>query len=290
MAKGAETPKINPQQLDVYLAQEHRSATSLLAASRVTGDETLLEEALRAQPADPRVALAALTRPGGAREGRHSLIVAFKKSAPDNSLPNYLAALEEFRAGQPNQAVRELGAAAKNPLQDYSADFVASSRAAYQAAGCSPADAATAAQLALPLPHLVQLKELAQAIVDLAVKYRQSGNSRGAQTLLQIGFELGQRLNSGSGTLVRDLVGIAIQRLMLGSLDPTAPFGASGQSVQNQLDALAHERDTLQALARQQEGIVGSLSDGEVVQYLEQVATTGERAAAQWVLTKYSPK
>lgn len=176
MAKGAETPKINPQQLDVYLAQEHRSATSLLAASRVTGDETLLEEALRAQPADPRVALAALTRPGGAREGRHSLIVAFKKSAPDNSLPNYLAALEEFRAGQPNQAVRELGAAAKNPLQDYSADFVASSRAAYQAAGCSPADAATAAQLALPLPHLVQLKELAQAIVDLAVKYRQSGN------------------------------------------------------------------------------------------------------------------
>ena len=59
MQRGEKAPALTAQQAEAYLNENHRSAASLLAAFRATGDKTLLEEATQKFPGDPQVAFTA---------------------------------------------------------------------------------------------------------------------------------------------------------------------------------------------------------------------------------------
>ena len=129
-------------------------------------------------------------------EERRRELEALKQSAADNALPNYLSALDHFKAGQTDQAIEELiAAAAKTQFQDYSLDFMQNAEEAYRAAGYSEAAAKTAAHFWLPLPQLASLKQLSLSMADLAQAYRRTGDEASAQVTLQIGLSLGQRLD-----------------------------------------------------------------------------------------------
>ena len=290
-SNGVEIPKLTAQQLEAFLAQNHRSAASLLAAFRASGDPAFLQEAVRDHPGDPQVALAAIFQPDAQPEDRQRWVEAFKQAAPDNSLGSYLSALENFKSGQPAQAVQELQVAAvKSLFQDYSADLIQNAHEAYQAAGYSDADAATAAALGLALPYLPELKDLSQNIGDLAAQYRQAGDSASAQAVLQIGLDLGQRLDSGTATMIQDIVGLSIQRNLLAGLDPGAPYGTAGQTVQNQIDAVTQQRTALQTLAGQQPAVVSEMSDADMVNFFQRMNTSGETTAILWAVNKYAAK
>src|SRR6185312_680225 len=96
-----------------------RSAASLLAAYRTANDPALLAEAMRNFPNDPQVAFEAAARTNATPEDRRQWLDSLKKSDPDNALANYLSALDYFKIGQTDQAVKEFMAASGKQFEDY---------------------------------------------------------------------------------------------------------------------------------------------------------------------------
>jgi tetratricopeptide (TPR) repeat protein len=224
-------------------------------------------------------------------EERRQRLEAFKKSAPENALANYLSAQEYFSVGQSDQAVQELMAAnGKSNLQDYSLDFVQNAEEAYRAAGYSEAAAKAAAGFELPIPQFARLKQLGQQVADLAQAYHQAGDDASAQAALQIGLELGRRLDDPRAfSLIQNLVGVGIQRSQLSAMNPTDLYGSAEQTVQNHLDTLAQRGDALRAALPMDGGrstpvgdVLMSLSDSDLAIFFDRMRASGQWAAVEW--------
>ena len=288
--RGEEIPPLRPDQVAAYLEANHLGVESLLGAYRTTRDKALLQEAAEKYPNDPRVAFEAAYF--GAPEERRKWLDAFKNSAPDNSLPDYISASDYFKAGDKAHALEELkSAAAKPDYQDYFADFVQNATEAYRSAGFSEAEAKTLAASQALLPHLASLKQDGVGLVDLAQSYRDAGDSASAQTTLDMALALGARLNQpDSPTLIQMLVGIAVERMALGGADPGTPYGSGGQTAQTMLDALNQQRDALKALTKPlDEALLTRMPEGDLVSYRDRQLRFGAQSAIQWVLNKYPP-
>jgi hypothetical protein len=287
LLKGEEMPKLTAEQVESYLAANRRSAGSLLAAFQATGDKRLLQEAKEKYPNDPSVALTALSKSDSPEE-RRQWLDALKRVAPDNALADYLSANDCLKAGRTDDAVRELEAAYSKPkLQDYWVERLQNAEEAYRSAGYSEAEAKGAAAMSLQLPQFAQLKQLAQSVLDLAASYRQAGDQASAQAALQIGSNLGQRLSTGQSTLIQDLVGMAVERLALSSMDPASSYGTGGQTVKERMDELLQQRKTNKALAQSSESLLENFPEQELVTYFERLKVFGEFPIVQWLLAKY---
>ena len=276
--------------LNRYLQQHNRSAESLLAAARVTGERQFFDEAKEKYPNDPRVAYAAFYQPPfdnrqAAPEERRQWLDAFKQAAPDNALPNYLSARDDFKAGRTAEAVHEVLAAAGKPMQDYALDSIQNAEQAYLAAGLPEAEAKARASSEQPLPQLTELKQLTVNLVDYAKAQQQSGDPAAAQSALQAAVSLGGQLDSDGLFLINNLVGIAVQQIALNAMDPMATLGDTGQTVQSQLDALNQHKQDLKAVGQQIEAVLPYLTDQEVAAYFDRIRRDGEAAAVQWLLT-----
>jgi RNA polymerase sigma factor (sigma-70 family) len=282
--------QVNAGQLEGYLTAHKRDAASLLAAFRVTHDPALLSEAMQNYPNDPQVDFEALMRTNATPDERRQWLSNFEKSAADNALPNYLSALAYFQAGQSDQAVQEMTAAAgKQGFQDYSMERMLDDQDAYLAAGCSPAEAEISAATQLLLPQLQQVKNLGMDLVDLGKTYQQSGDADSAQAALQMALTLGGRYASAAPAEaeISQLVGMAVERQALGAMDPSAPYGANGQTVQDQVNQLTQERATVDELNSQAGPYLETMSDQDYLTYKERWMAFGEEAALRWVIGKY---
>ena len=282
--------KLTAAQVEPYLNANQRSAASLLAAFRTTDDPALLEEAMQKYPNDPQVGFEALFRKDASPENRRQWLDALKQSAPDNALPNYLSALDHFKAGQTAEAVQELTAASgKEQFQDYSLDRIQADQEAYRAAGRSEGEVKLAATYNLRLPHLAQAKELGQNIVDLANSYQQAGDEASRQAALQIAANLGRRYGEGSPaeSLISQLVGIAVERTALNAMDPKSPYGADNQTVQDRIDQLAQQRAAIRELNKQVEPLLPTMSDQDWASYLDRSHVFGEEAAMRWLVSMH---
>jgi len=291
--KSDTSARVTAEQIAPYLKANHRNAGSLIAAFRATGDAALLEEAMANFPDDPQVAFVAIHKKDASPQERRLWLDAFKKSDPGNSVGNYLSAFDFFKNGQPDQAVQELGAASGKPvMQDFSLDFMQNSAEAYRAAGYSADEAKVVASISLVLPHLIELKQLNQSIVDLANSYRQAGDEASAKAALQMDVNLGRRLGdqTGSPTLISQLVGIAIESNALKAMDPSAPLGDSGQTAQQRIEELAQSRAAAKELAQQFTGIEESMSPQDWSSYVDRLHHFGEQAAMRWLIAKYGQK
>ncbi len=285
--------KLTAAQIEPYLRANHRSASSLLAAYRTSGDPALLDEAMQRYPDDPQVAFEAAFKKDASPEQRRHWIEAFKKSGAESALPNYLSALDYFKAGQVDQAVQELIAASgKNLFQDYTLDRMQNDEDAYLEAGYPTAEAKTIPAWQLLLPQLSQLKDLSQQMIDLASSYRQAGDEASAQAALQMAANLGQRYGNTivGETEISRLVGLAIERNALKSMDPNSSYNDSGQTVQERLDYLAQQRTELKNIADQTEALLPMMSDQDWISYKDRWRIFGEEAAAKWLINKYGQK
>jgi len=277
-------------QVASYLAANGRNASSLLAAFRTTRDPALLAEAAQKYPNDPQVTFETAMQGDASLEERHSWLDALKQAAPDNSLPNYLSALDYFKSGQTADAVQEINAAAgKGQFQDYSQDRMQADEAAYLAAGYAPGEAKMMANAFLTEAELPQFKELAQNLIGLATSYQQSGDQSSYDTALQIAADLGRRLDdpSGSESILHQLVGLSMETAALAGLDPAASSDTAGQTVQNRLDQLTQQKATLQTLTAQADPLWQTLSDQDWIGFHAQLAASGEETALRWLVSNY---
>jgi len=103
-----------------------------------------------------------------------------------------------------------------------------------------------------------------------------------------MGLQLGRRLeeSSGGSTTLRDMMGLAIQRSVLQGLEPGAPYGNTGQTVQNELDTLIQRRESLKTLWKQAEPILQNMPDQELIRYFDRMKTSGETTALRWVMNR----
>ena len=280
---------VSLEQLAPYLEAKQRSAESLIAAFQATRDPAALREAVEKYPGDPRVLFARGFR-GDSPEESRQLLEAFKQSAPDNALANYLSARDFFKAGQSDRAVQELSAAASKPqFQDYASDSLQELQEAYRAAGCTTAGACMAAAYLMPAENYAPLRGLANNLADLAAFYRQAGDESSAQAALQMGVALGRQVGEPSGgkpTCV-DLLGIEIERRMLSGMDPASPCDSSGLTVQDRLNELARLRELITEVG----GDVGYwvpqvLSEQDQISFFDRMKAAGELEALRWAQTR----
>lgn len=294
-----DTPKLTAEQIEPFLQQNHRNAGSLLAAFLATDDRAYLLEAMEKFPNDPRVDLLAYYRgvPGAdylrepASEERRKWLDAFQQSDPDNVLPGLLSARDRFKAGQPELALQEFGAALEKPnLQDYLRDSIQNTEEAYRLAGYSEAEAKTFAMNGLRLRHWAEVQRLGADLLSLGHNYRQAGDESSAQAAFQMAAQLAARVDQpGSLTILPSYIGIMVQRDVLQSMDPTSPYGTGGQTVQDRIDALNQRYSALGGRAKQVREILPTLPDADFVNYMDRTLLLGEEAAQGWLLNKYPP-
>ena len=167
-------------------------------------------------------------------------------------------------------------------------DFLQNAEEAYRSAGYSEADAKSIAATQLLLPDLKELRDLGRQMVGLANSYRQSGDAASAEAALQMDIALGQRFGGSPGEpLIDRLVGIAVERDALATMDPNSPLGTSGQTVQDRLNELDNTRQDLKGLAQQETGLFQKMSDADVVSYWDRWRTFGYEATMRWAISKY---
>lgn len=286
----ARGKRLSVRQVEPYLKANHRSPQSLAVAARVTGDRDLLREAVESGSSDARIHFAAYFElkeealPGYRRQR----LEALKEAAPDNALANYLSAQDCFRLGQKDQAVRELLAASGKPkFEDYYLDWVSGAQEAYEAAGLSSLEAMEAASTQ-PLPQLAELKGLGQNLVELARLYRDGGDEASAQMAQQMGVTLGRQVTEGSGPglVIGEFVGIAIERQVLETLDPSSSYDAEGHSIKDRLEALTQQRESRKMLLKQAESLLRALPEPDRMTYFERLRTSGEAEALRWVASR----
>ena len=284
-----KTSRLAREQLEPYLAENHRNAASLLAAFRTCEDTALLEEALQRFPKDPHVAFEAAIRKDPGVGDRRQWLDAFKQTAPDNALADYLSAADHLKAGRTDQALQDLMAASgKAAFQDYSFDRMQESEEAYRAAGYSMAESTVLANSHLLLPQLAQMRDLGKGIVDLAKSYQQSGDEISRQGALEMAVNLGRRYgDAGSGELlIGQLVGVAIERTALGAMDPDSSYSGGGTG-KDRLEQLAQQRSQIKELAKQAEPFWENMSDHDWISYHSRSAMFGEQNAMRWLVSKY---
>lgn len=282
-----DLPKVSLAQLETYLAQSRRNADALLGALQASGDDALLKEAKEKFPDDPRVQFAAAYKADSPEE-RQRWLEKLKQSDPGNALADYLLAAEHFKAGQAQQALQEVAAAAAKPaMENYLVDFIQNAEEAYRAAGYSDAEAKAVASSSALLPELANMKRVGVDLAELAKRYQQAGDETSAQAVLEMGLNLGRRLGeSPQTTLIEELVGIAIQRLTLNAMNPNAPYGDTGQTVQDQIDALKARRQVYKELTSKSQPILTGMSDQDLSHYFDRIKLHGETAALRWVINK----
>jgi RNA polymerase sigma factor (sigma-70 family) len=284
-----KSPTLTVEQLGPYLQANHRNAGSLLAAYRTSQDPVLLAEAKRNFPNDPQVAFEAAFEKDTSPEERQQWLENWKKSDPDNSMANYLLARDYFKAGQPDQAVQELIAASgKGEYYDYTQARMQDDQDAYLAAGYSAAEAESISSMQLLLPQLAQVKDLGLSLNDLANSYRQAGDDASAKATLQMAAQLGQRYGDTPGeTEISWLVGMAVEKIALNNMSPNDSYGSNGQTVQDRLNQIAQQKQDLNQLNQQLEPLLPQLSDQDWISYKDRWRVFGEKAAIQWVVSKY---
>jgi RNA polymerase sigma factor (sigma-70 family) len=277
---------LTPQQLDAFLQANGRSASTLLAAYRTGKDMALLREALAKYPNDPHVTFEAVTCPWLSDDEKRPWLKAFEQAAPDNALAYYLSAVDDFKTGRTDDAIHELSSVAGKHFDDYTQTREQDNVDAFIAAGYSSAEAQTASSTSLLIPQVTSMKQLGLQLVDLANNYSQAGDSASAQAVLQMALNLGQTLE-GSGATSCTMTGFAVEKMALEKMNPNAAIGGNGQTVQDELNRIAQTGQTFRDLRSATELLLPTLTNEEMVNYINREALFGGTAAMQWVVNKY---
>jgi hypothetical protein len=280
-------PKLPREEVEKYLERNRRSAASLLAAYGALRDTNYLSEAATNFPNDPRVQLSVLRRDLFPEERRKWLDL-FKASSPENPLANYLSARDYFKSGQSDLAVSEwLEAAAKPAFKDYAMEFKLDEEELNLAAGRSSLQArlSSSAWAEDLMPQLALLKALAQDVAALQKQYLGTGDSVSAENLAQAGLTLASDLRSGGDKFViKQLVGNAIEAIMLNQLDPNRSYDfLGGKSPQDRLAELKEQRVSLRGLTQAIQDALPNMTEAELLSYTERQRLYGELEAMRWL-------
>ena len=280
-------PKLSAGQIELFLQQKNRGADSLLAAYRLSQDPAYLKEAVKNFADNPAVQLEVALRASTATE-RMQGIDAFKKLSPDNPLGNYLQADLAFTQGDYASAAQGLSANLSNgTLPDFSAALFQNTESAYLSSGYTPIESKIAALFAFNedrIRSLTSLQNVSDNLSELRNQFIQQGDIDAAEPTVQMEITLGQHIqNQVNPALLNALVGQAIERKTLESLDPSTPLGANNETVQSRLAELAIKSQEISGLLNSLQAYpIESMSADELNQYTQHVQQEGEIGALKW--------
>lgn len=284
-----EAPPLSAAEVEAYLQQNKRNAESLLAAFRVSRDKAYLREAALNFPNDPAVQFAAIAF-DLFPDQRRQWLEAFKGSAPDNALAWYLSALDHFNSNQTDLAIQELGEATrKESLNAYLNQTSQAVEEMVNLAGRPALEAKAASACGAVLPHLMQLKGLANQMMQAQQQYQDQGDTASANSLAYMGLVLGDRLGTGANNqfVIDQLMGIAIKKKFLGQLDPAQNYEFLGSSVSEVAAELERQKQSIRQATGFKERIIPSLNETDLANYLDREKLYGEPEALAWLQTKY---
>jgi hypothetical protein len=285
-------PKLSIEQAEKFLAEYRRSAASLVAAFRTSGENKFLAEAMQKFPNDPQVAFEALFNADLSPQERRKWVDALKQASPENALANYLSAQDYFKAGLSDLAVGELEAAfGKAKFNDLTLERMQFNEEAYRANGFSESESRSVAMFQLPLPLLNEMKSLTENMVELSKSYRQGGDAASADATVEMALKLGEEFrNSGNALLVHQQLGIGIEESALKSLDPDAIFGPAGRTSRELLNDLNADQAALTSLVRETVPLQDRMTPQDWVGYIDRMKLLGEPNAMRWLRTKFGPQ
>ena len=134
------------------------------------------------------------------------------------------------------------------------------------------------------------MKDLGKHLVSLADSYTQAGDQASAQAALQMAYNMGQNLenaHSSGPAIISQLVGFALERMALGSMDPNTQFGENGQTVQDQLNRITQTKQAITQLDNETQPLMQNLTDQDWVNFTNRRLLFGEVNAMQWIANKY---
>lgn len=271
-----------------YLAQNHTNALSLLTAFQASGDREFLRQAATNFPEDPLVQARVLVHNLYPNQ-RQEWLDALKRSAPENSLPNFLAARDFMDQGNPTAALAEINSAADKHFDDYYRQSALGLEEAYLEAGRSPAEAKALGGSEILLPQLAPLKNLGVQLADLSADYGKAGDAASQQALLTGVYEMGSQLreNGNRGTLITSLVGLALQNIVLQHWPEGTPADIIQVPVADQLAANQQYRQNLKADNQLLTQWLPFASETEIVAYLDHRQSLGEENALKWLKDRH---
>ena len=282
--------KLSAEEVEKFLQRNHRNATSLRTAFLVTVDTNYLNEAGANFPGDSKVQLSVLLH-GAPPEERRKWLDAFKESAPENSLANYLSAREYFNSGQADDGLKELIEATRRPLfQDYTMDSIQALDELGRETGLPPWHSMTTAMAGWASEHMSELallKNLARDVGDLRKQYQTAGDSQSAENLSQMALALAGRLNGGdeSKFAINHLVAISMESSALGQLPPDTAFDfLGGKTPKDRADELRQQKEAIQSLTKGFQSAFFNSTESERTAYAEKARAEGELEAMRWIL------
>ena len=275
--------KLSEQDVYLYVQAKGSNALSLVAAFESTRDKDYLKTAAEKFPNDPFVQAKALMWLDMSDEERAKMIDAFKKSAPTNSFPNFLAAQMAMKRGDTKAALAELAATKDKGYDEYDRQSAQGLEDAYLSAGRPEAEAKTLGMSEITLPQLAQFKEMARQIADMAQTAAASGDTKTQQELLMVSWGIGEKLRNSTGLtpIITELVGIAIENFTLGKWPADAQI--MDRSKDDVLASNMAVRKDLQSMAPAFDKWFPTAPDEEIINYMDTLKNSGERQAFAWL-------
>ncbi len=278
--------KLSREQVEAYLLKTKRSPESLLNAFIETGDTNFLAEAVEKYSDNPIVQWTMLNR--ASPEERSQWLEKLKATSPDNALPNYLSALDDFKAGKTDQALAEIDSASKKKLSSYERERAQSREEMYLLAGYSHLEAKEKTSRTLDVPNLSETKQLSQEIGYLQQKYKAAGDAGSNQQLAAVGIEIGRKYSDPSSPyLVNQLVGYAIENNALRNLDSETYYDFLGKTAGDRIQEIKDQRQEMKNLARTFTQTYPTFSDAEKLIYINRRMLYGELNTWRWLNRNY---
>ena len=271
------------EQLEQFVEARSRSADSLVAAASFgEAGSAYLKEAMERFPDATLVQMYALISNLKLNpDVRAAWAEKLKRSMPDNAVANILAAHAKVGVDDLSGSLDELRAISQQPKFDALVSALESERTdALLHAGFSYVEArAMSIRRESQLPRFVQ--DTARAIKkDLLPTL--SGDA--LNEAVALGMTLGNRLSQGdgSGPPNNELVGMTVEAMFLSAMEPDARPPFLEMSVAEVQASLREQRSALMSKVTAASGMDLSLSEYELLQYLDRMQLQGEVEAFEW--------
>lgn len=291
LAGEAEPVLLSADELAQWRGRASTNVAEWLAARQLGGGAELLKEALKHFPNDPQVLIAASVFDDDP-QARRERLDRLKAADPENALANYLSARDHLKAGRFEEALADLQAADGKPgYSDYTRNAMEAAQAMLLEAGRSPSEATVLGMSTAHLPHLTQLKNLALEMNELQKQYAAEGDPASAANLANYGLKMAERLgdHGGGSLLINQLVGQAVQQILLRNLPGEAQPEFLDGSVQAHLDTLSTRRAELRELGQRAETWIRTASAADLEAYFQRLYHEGELSAIAWTQTRPPP-
>lgn len=274
---------VDTKQAAAMVRKRGETALSLLAMARLTKDTAWLRRAAEVHPDDPRVQLALYHAAEDPVE-RASALAAYRAADPGNALGGYLAAWEAGQQGDPaGLAAALVDASFAEGLRREELAIVLEADAMLRASGMGDREAFEQAMTSMNASDVIALAGLGKNMGELQRLFVELGDWDEADFLLEQTLTLGGSLRQG-GMAIDNLVGVSIERQLLGALDPQTVIGWDGERAGERLAVL--EADWAAGPDLSGDWIreaMNELDATEWAEYRRQLAEEGERAALKWL-------